>query len=299
MSNDTQAAEQGTGRVITRFGAELLIRCSDKSTLRCTTKRKLDKAACGDWVDWQSNPTGTARIDNIHPRKNAITRLTYRGRANTIAANVDQLIIVSAWLPEPFWDLVDRYLVAAEELSANAVIVVNKQDLAEEYATAADWQALEDYQAIGYQVLHMNAKQDMGVAELNELMRGKTNILLGRSGVGKSSIANKIMPDASILTATISDSGEGRHTTTTATLYDLEHDAYLIDSPGVRDYAPDNLDAIKLANGYREFQPYLNSCHFGNCTHNHEPKCSVRGASDAGEISPRRYQRYLEALNNL
>ena len=87
--------------------------------------------------------------------------------------------------------------------------------------------------------------------------------------------------------------------TTTATLYDLGDDAYLMDSPGVRDYAPDNLDAIKLANGYREFKPYLNSCHFSNCTHNHEPKCSVRSASETNDISPHRYQRYLDALNNL
>ncbi len=300
MSSPTaQEENKGTGRVITRFGAELLIQCTDKTSLRCTTKRKLDNAACGDWVDWQRNQTGTARIDKIHPRKNALTRLTYRGRANTIAANIDQLIIVSSWLPEPFWDLVDRYLIAAEMLSAEAVIVINKQDLAEQYATEADWEALAEYEAIGYTVLHMNTKDNTGTEALRQHMRGKTNILLGRSGVGKSSIANRIMPDASILTADISDSGEGRHTTTTATLYDLGEEVYLMDSPGVRDYAPDNLDAIKLANGYREFKPFMNDCHFSNCTHNHEPKCSVRSAAESGSISSNRYQRYLDALNNL
>ncbi len=298
-SNNAQEENKGTGRVITRFGAELLIQCTDKTSLRCTTKRKLDNAACGDWVDWQRNQTGTARIDKIHPRKNALTRLTYRGRANTIAANIDQLIIVSSWLPEPFWDLVDRYLIAAEMLSAEAVIVINKQDLAEQYATEADWEALAEYEAIGYTVLHMNTKDNTGTEALRQHMRGKTNILLGRSGVGKSSIANRIMPDASILTADISDSGEGRHTTTTATLYDLGEEVYLMDSPGVRDYAPDNLDAIKLANGYREFKPFMNDCHFSNCTHNHEPKCSVRSAAESGSISSNRYQRYLDALNNL
>lgn len=299
MSSDTQEQTQGTGRVITRFGAELLVQCADKSILRCTAKRKLEHVACGDWVEWQGNLTGNARILSIHPRKNAITRLTYRGKPRTIASNVDQLIIVSAWLPEPFWDLVDRYIIAAEELSAEAIIVVNKQDLADEYAKDSDWQALAEYERIGYSVLHINTKDNTGVPELQTIMRGKTNILLGRSGVGKSSIANNIMPEAAILTAEISQSGEGKHTTTTATLYELDDEAYLIDSPGVRDYMPEALTPIKLANGYREFQPYLNQCRFSNCTHNHEPQCSVRAAVESGEISKERYQRYLDALNNL
>lgn len=299
MSSCTHEVTQGTGRVITRFGAELLVRCEDSSIIRCTPKRKLENVACGDWVDWQSNQTGTARIDKIHTRKNAITRLTYRGRPRTIAANVDQLIIVSAWLPEPFWDLVDRYIIAAEQLDAEAIIVLNKQDLAELYSKDEDWVALADYEKIGYQVLHVNTNDNTGIEALKKTMNGKTNILLGRSGVGKSSIANKIMPEAAIVTAEISDSGEGRHTTTTADLYALADDAYLIDSPGVRDYMPDNLDPIKLANGYREFHPYLNSCKFSNCTHDHEPQCSVRQAMKDGEISKHRYRRYLDALNNL
>ena len=298
MSNETHVRDQGTGRVITRFGAELLVQCADGTSLRCTTKRKLDNVACGDWVKWQSNPTGTARIDKILPRKNDITRATYRGKPRTIAANVDQLLIVSAWLPLPIWELVDRYLIAAERLSADAVIIMNKSDLSE-LATDADWQALADYEAIGYPIMHINALDDDSGEQLHDVMRGKTNILLGRSGVGKSSIANKIMPDAEILTSDISVSGEGRHTTTTANLYELADGAYLIDSPGVRDYALDNLSEIQLANGYREFKPYMNQCKFSNCTHNHEPQCAIRAAAKAEEISPRRYERYLAALNSM
>lgn len=299
MSQETHEITKGTGRVITRFGAELLVQCDDKRSIRCTPKRKLENVACGDWVDWQSNPTGTARIDKIHKRKNAITRMTYRGKPRTIAANVDQLIIVSAWLPEPFWDLVDRYIIAAEQLNAEALIVVNKQDLAAQYAKDSDWDALKDYENIGYGVLHINTLDGMGISDLKSRMQGKTNILLGRSGVGKSSIANQIMPEAEILTAAISESGEGRHTTTTADLYELGNDSYLIDSPGVRDYMPEDLDPIKLANGYREFKPYLNQCRFGNCTHNHEPQCAVSQAAQDGDISALRYQRYLDALKNL
>ena len=298
MSNETHVQTQGTGRVITRFGAELLVQCADRTQIRCTTKRKLDNVACGDWVEWQSNPTGTARINKILPRKNDITRSTYRGKPRTIAANVDQLLIVSAWLPVPIWELVDRYLIAAERLSADAVIIMNKSDLSE-LATDVDWQALADYEAIGYSIMHINALDEASGEQLNEVMRGKTNILLGRSGVGKSSIANKIMPDAEILTSDISDSGEGRHTTTTANLYELTDGAYLIDSPGVRDYALDNLSEIQLANGYREFKPYMNQCKFSNCTHNHEPQCAIRAAAEAEEISPRRYERYLAALNSM
>ena len=302
MSNKIVAkrnVEQYTGRVITRFGAELLVTNGDQRPLRCTTKRKLDHAACGDEVVWQENQHGNAFVTKILPRKNALTRRTYRGRSKTIAANIDQLIVTSSWLPRPIWDLVDRYLMAAVQLETDAIIIINKSDLELKQATKEDKKALQDYRDIGYTVISINAINGDGIDELRELMKNKINIFVGRSGVGKSSIAQHFLPDTEILVKEISQSGEGQHTTTTATLYDLGNEAYLIDSPGVRDYALDELTQRKLSDGYREFASYVQNCRFNNCTHNHEPQCRVRTAVEQGEISPQRYQRYLNALKNM
>jgi len=296
-----------TGRVITRFGAELLVENpnkdsgipSDQTPIRCTAKRKFDSIVCGDFISWHHNEHGNASVDDLLPRSNALTRPGYRGRPRTIAANIDLLVIVNSWLPETSWNLVDRYLIAAEQLNADAIIVMNKSDLAESQATTEDWEAMKAYEEIGYPVLQMNAYTGEGIPELSALMQNKTSIFSGRSGVGKSSIANKILPDSEILTGIISESGEGKHTTTTATLYELENNGYLIDSPGVRDYALGDISDAELAEGYIEFMQYQDACRFHNCTHDHEPKCAIRSAVDANKINKSRYLRYLNALHNL
>ena len=296
-----------TGRVIIRFGAELLVenpdkgsgKKSDQTPIRCTAKRKFDSIVCGDFITWHHNLHGNASVDDLLPRTNALTRPGYRGRPRTIAANIDLLVVVNSWLPETSWNLVDRYLIAAEQLKAEAVIVMNKSDLAKAQATDEDWAAMKAYQDIGYSVLEMNAMTGEAIAELSELMQNKTSIFSGRSGVGKSSIANKILPESDILTGIISESGEGKHTTTTATLYELENKGYLIDSPGVRDYAIGDISDAELAEGYIEFLQYQNSCRFHNCTHDHEPKCAIRKAVEENKINKDRYLRYINALRNL
>lgn len=288
--------------MIIRFGAELLVENPEDSSLppiRCTAKRKFDTIVCGDTIKWHPNEHGNATVDDLLPRKNALTRPGYRGRPRTIAANIDQLVIVNSWLPETSWHLVDRYLIAAQQLKADAVIVMNKSDLAEKHATKEDIRAMEIYRKIGYPVIEMNAITGEGVDELQKLMSNKTSIFSGRSGVGKSSIANIILPESDITVGIISDSGEGKHTTTTATLYELPKGGYLIDSPGVRDYALGNIDTQDLSDGYIEFAPFKDQCRFNNCTHDHEPKCAIRSAVENGEIPKERYSRYIQALHNL
>ena len=290
-----------TGRVITRFGAELLVENTDLSLppVRCTAKRKFDTIVCGDFIKWHPNEHGNASVDDLLPRKNALTRPGYRGRPRTIAANIDQLIIVNSWLPETSWNLVDRYLIAAKQLKAEAVIVMNKSDLADKHATDSDWKNMQIYQEIGYPVLQTDALTGEGIDELQALMKDKTSIFSGRSGVGKSSIANQILPDMNIDVGIISDSGEGKHTTTTAILYKLQCGGYLIDSPGVRDYALGDISERELSEGYTEFADYVKQCKFNDCTHNHEPGCAVRNAVNKTKISKERYRRYISALGQL
>lgn len=301
------ATISNTGRVITRFGAELLVedpecksnKHSEQTPIRCTAKRKFDSIVCGDFITWHPNQHGNASVDDLLPRTNALTRPGYRGRPRTIAANIDLLVVVNSWLPETSWNLVDRYLIAAEQLNAEAIVVMNKSDLSTAHATDDDWEAMKAYQDIGYPVLEMNAVTGEGISELSKLMQNKTSIFSGRSGVGKSSIANEILPESEILTGIISDSGEGKHTTTTATLYQLENGGYLIDSPGVRDYALGDISAQDLSEGYIEFLQFQDNCRFHNCTHDHEPKCAIRGAVEENRINKNRYLRYIDALRSL
>lgn len=271
----------------------------DQSVVRCTAKRKFDTIVCGDNVVWHANPQGNGTVVELKSRNNALTRPGYRGRPRTIAANIDQLLIVNSWLPEPFWDLVDRYLIAAMQLNAEAVIIMNKSDLASKYATKSDWRNLQIFEQIGYPVVHLNALTGTGISDLEGLMKNKTSILSGRSGVGKSSIANQLIPEQNIATRMISASGEGKHTTTNAFLYDLPGGGHLIDSPGVRDYALGQLSVSELIAGYREFNPYTHQCRFHNCSHDHEPGCAVREAAKKGLIYKERLERYHSALHRL
>lgn len=298
--NNHQA--NNSGRVITRFGAELLVKTSNNQHIRCTARRKFDHIACGDYVEWQANEQGNANITKLLPRKNTLSRPDRRGKPKAIAANIDQLFIISSWLPKPAWHLVDRYLIAAQKLSIDAIVVMNKSDLARQYSTEIEQQTLADYADIGIPVIHAQATKSIGIDEIKQQLDQKTSIFVGQSGVGKSSLIGQILPQTVIKTGTISATGEGRHTTTTADLYEIQENeihAYVIDSPGVRDFIIPDLQTKDIIAGYREFQEYSLYCRFNNCTHQHEPGCAVKQAVTQKQLPRLRYQRYLEQLEQL
>lgn len=286
---------QDIGRVISRFGAELIVATHDGEHIRCTTRRKLDNVTCGDYVRWQKEKQGNAVVTAVEPRKNFLSRPDFRGKIRVIAANIDVLIVVSSWLPEPDWEMLDRYLIAAEQLPAEVIIVMNKADLRSEYGTATDDACLEEYSRIGYRVIHTDTQTGQGIAEIGAALGDKTAILAGQSGVGKSSLVACLLPEQSIRVGEIGDTGEGRHTTTVATLYRLAGGA-LIDSPGVRDFALPPLGPVELQSGYPEFADFAGKCKFNNCTHQHEPGCVIKSAVNSNDLPPHRYQRYLNLL---
>ena len=174
--------ETHPGRVIMRFGAEMIVEDEHGDVHRCTARRKLQDAVCGDRVQWQATDTGNDIVVAIEKRQNVLTRPDLRGRPKPIAANIDQLVIVSSHLPAPNWEMVDRYLVAAELLRADALIVLNKSDLAAEHPV--DARVLAEYRELGYRVLEVSSTQEHGLDAMLEQLRGKTNILVGLSGVG-------------------------------------------------------------------------------------------------------------------
>ncbi|MFN3785422.1 MAG: ribosome small subunit-dependent GTPase A [Thiothrix sp.] len=292
-------ATAGKGQVIARFGAECLTETSQGTLLRCTTRRKLEHLACGDYVQWEHQAQGNAAITAILPRRNVLERPDLRGKPRPVAANIDVLLVVASWQPPPVWETLDRYLIAAQRLPAEVLLVMNKADLRRQYSTPAAEACLAEYEQIGYRVLHIAAEQAQGIDALLPAIGERTAIVVGQSGVGKSSLAAQLLPQSDIRIGTLAETGEGRHTTTAATLYHLPQGGHLIDSPGVRDFGLIGLDFATLEAGFPEFRPFLGACRFNNCTHNHEPGCAVKAAYQAGKLPPQRFARYLTLLANL
>ncbi len=287
--------DHDVGRVISRFGAELILETKLNGNIRCTTRRKLEHVACGDFVRWQKETQGNASVLDILPRKNVLSRPDFRGKMRAVAANVHLLLLVSSWRPAPNWEMLDRYLIAAEQLPAEVLIIMNKADLRIQCAAPSQETALEEYVAIGYPVIHVDAKSGAGIAQIRQAIGNSVAVLAGQSGVGKSSLVAQLLPEQSIRVGEIGGTGEGKHTTTVATLYPID-DGALIDSPGVRDFALPPLNLAQLQAGYPEFAQLESGCKFNNCTHKHEPGCGVKTAIANQELPPQRYQRYLTQL---
>ena len=234
-------------------------------------------------------------IETVGPRTNELSRPDSRGRREVLASNLDTVVVVAAIEPRPDWYVVDRYVAAAENIGAAAIVVLNKTDLPSEESYD---ESLADYGNCGYSVVTTSATGGDGLEELAALLRDQTAIVVGQSGVGKSSIINELIEDARQKTAGISGStGEGRHTTVNSVMLDLPGGGQVIDSPGVRDFAP-ALDSVEaVIRGFREINETGERCRFANCRHLQEPDCAVKAALDNGDIAARRYESYKRLFN--
>lgn len=290
-SGDTPAAE---GRVVIRHGATLGIEDDSGRFIQCQTRQHIGHPVCGDRVVWQATDESTGVVTALLPRHSVLSRPDYSGREKPLAANLTQLVVVLAPRPEPSGYLLDQYLVTAELIQVQPLIAVNKIDLLPGDKLDAFLDELIHYAAIGYPLVKVSAKLEHGLDLLIERLKHQTSILVGQSGVGKSSLINALLPDLDVETGRLSEaSGLGRHTTSTATLYKLPQGGELIDSPGVRSFRLSELTREELEQGFPEFHPYLGQCRFHNCTHDHEPDCAIRGAVVAGEIAPSRLANFL------
>lgn len=284
--------------MVSSFGRRLLVEDEHAERHQCLLARKRLRPVTGDWVNWRRAPRGDDGVVlEILPRKNELTRPDRRGRTEILAANITQLAVIVAPIPAPDPFLVDRYLASAHGMAAAAAVVFNKADLREEAGGGQTYFDPQEFAAIGYPVLRVSAKTGAGLDRLAGALAGQTSILVGQSGVGKSSLINALLPDADILTAEVSRaSGEGRHTTTASTLHHLPGGGEIIDSPGVRDYAPGVMEEQDVAAAYREFDPYAGMCQFANCRHMEEPGCAIKRAIGEGKIAARRHESYRRML---
>jgi ribosome biogenesis GTPase len=280
--------------VVATYSRRMQLLLPDGRRVDARIKGKRLKPVCGDHVEAGPIP-GEADwlISAIGERRNQLTRPNLRGKVEVLAANIDRLLVMAAPTPEPDWSIVDRYLCAAELIDTSAAIVFNKIDL-----SAADTveEILDDYDRIGYRTVRCSAKTGTNIDAVAALMRDGVSIIVGQSGVGKSSLINRLLADARQRVAAVSDkSGEGRHTTVNSAMLQLPGGGAVIDSPGVRDYAP-ALQPDEVVVGYREIVAAAQDCRFANCRHLREPGCAVKSAVDLGTISKRRYDSYRHLL---
>ncbi len=281
-----------TAVVTATFSRRMRLRLPSGESVEARIKGKRLRPVCGDRVEAEPiEREADWLITAIHPRRNTLSRPNLRGRAEALAANVDLLAVVTAGAPAPDWYVVDRYLCAAELMAAEALVVYNKVDL--DLLGAEQQRELDDYRQLGYPAFAISATTSEGVEQLDAHLAGTTAIVVGQSGVGKSTIINRIAAEASQRTAEISEKrDEGRHTTVNSVMLPLAGGGEVIDSPGVRDYSPAIDDLRDVGRGFREIAAAAGGCRFSDCRHLREPGCAVKHAVDDGTISGRRYESY-------
>jgi ribosome biogenesis GTPase len=302
-----------TGTVIKSTGSWYEVQLDDRSVIKCRMagKIKLDDlkltnpVAVGDIVTivLEPAPDKTGIIKAIAPRRNYVVRQSPRKKhqLHFLASNIDQaLLIVSIREPMLKLGFIDRFLLMTEPYSIPVIIVFNKADI---YTTddLKTFAALQDvYTHIGYTVLKVSAMTGEGIHGLKNLLKDKITLVSGQSGVGKSTLINVIEPDLRLRTEEISGfSGKGQHTTTFAEMFPLPHGGSIIDTPGIKTLAFSHLEVMDVAHNFKEFFALSDQCRFANCTHRNEPGCAIKPAVESGDISPVRYQNYLQILEEI
>jgi ribosome biogenesis GTPase len=298
QDTDTNLGPEQSGVVVAHHGANLQVEDERHSVTRCTARQNLGDLVCGDRVLWRAG-LESGVVVALLPRSTELTRTDTYGNAQLVAANVDRLFVVIAPVPDVSASLLDNYLVAAELSRITPVIIVNKSDLLDADARIRWESDMDVYRRCGYAVRFISTHDAASKSVLADAFAGHCGIVVGHSGVGKSSLLRLVLPDHDIAVGDVSTAGLGKHTTTVARLYHLPGGGDVIDSPGVREFRLGHISADQAAHGFVEFAPRLGGCKYRDCRHTVEPGCAVLAAVSDGSIDARRHRRYVELLDAL
>lgn len=293
-SSKKQKPALQSGTIVASFGRQFSVELNDITLVTCVTRGKRTNIACGDRVSIAMTAPDQGVIESTQPRASLFYRSDIQ-REKLIAANVTQIVIVLAAAPAFHQELLDRCLAAAEEAEIHALLVLNKMDLPSATGVLT---SLDLYRVLGYEVLPLAAKIDL--APLRARLAGHTSVLVGQSGMGKSTIINRLVPDAAARVGELSQAlGSGRHTTTHARLYHLDAESHIIDSPGLQEFGLQHVGPTGLAHCFVEFRKYLGQCKFNDCKHLTEPGCAITTAVERGEIKSQRAESYRKLVVQL
>jgi ribosome biogenesis GTPase len=298
------------GLVVKNTGSWYTVRTDDgqlieskvKGNFRLKGIRSTNPVAVGDRVSLVTNPEGTALITEIEDRRNYIIRksINLSKQSHILAANVDQaLLVITVSRPETSTTFIDRFLASAEAYRVPVILIFNKTDLLDADERHYQEALIHLYETVGYRCMAISAETGDGVDDLRPLLDGKVTLLSGNSGVGKSTLINRLVPGASLRTAEISDAhNTGQHTTTFSEMIPLEGGGWVVDTPGIKGFGTFDMEPEEITGYFKEIFHFSHDCRFNNCTHTHEPGCAVLKALEDHYIAQSRYQSYLSMLND-
>lgn len=299
LSHGELGSEQ-QGLVMAHYGSQVEVESDDGELHRCRLRTNLGSIVTGDRVIWRPAIDQGGVIVAVTQRDSELSRPDMRGNLRPVAANIDLIFLVIAAEPRTPFGLIDRYLVAAENIHIRPVILINKADLLTGEAAAWAEEITAIYGAIGYSIIKTCTRSENDLAELKTAMQGHTSIFVGQSGVGKTSLVNHLLPQVEARVGDLSEStGKGMHTTTTAQLFHLPDGGNIIDSPGIREFGLGHVNEQELMDGFIEFHPFLGHCKFRDCQHLHEPQCAIQQAVESGDISERRFISFHQIRETL